>query len=85
MNKVFPKYLLLDQESYFMKAVSQAEINLKDLKPRSYKEQGVSCEVSPVSGHNFTGLIERKIRTVQEATIFQLDFLLVETQIIRLC
>ena len=63
----FPKYLLLDQESSFMKAVSQAEINLKDLKLRSYREQGVLCEVAPVSGHNFTGLIERKIRTVQEA------------------
>ena len=63
----FPKYLLLDQESSFMKAVKQAEINLKDLKLRSYKEQGVLCEIAPVSGHNFTGLIERKIRTVQEA------------------
>ena len=63
----FPKYLLLDQESSFMKAVKEAEINLKDLKLRSYREQGVLCEVAPVSGHNFTGLIERKIRTVQEA------------------
>ena len=63
----FPKFLLLDQESSFMKAVREAEVNLKDLKLRSYKEQGVLCEVAPVSGHNFTGLIERKIRTVQEA------------------
>ena len=63
----FPKYLLLDQESSFMKAVKEAEVNLKDMKLRSYKEYGVMCEVAPVSGHNFTGLVERKIRTVQEA------------------
>ena len=63
----FPKYLLLDQESSFMKAVAEAEINLKDLELRSYREQGIVCKVSPVSGHNFTGLIERKIRTVQES------------------
>ena len=63
----FPKYLLLDQDSSFMKAVNKAEINLKDLQLRSFKEQGIICEVAPVSGHNFTGLIERKIRTLQEA------------------
>ena len=62
----FPRFLLLDQEKSFMKAVRDAEIDLKDLSLRSYKEKGVRCEVSPVSGHNYTGLIERKIRTVQE-------------------
>ena len=34
---------------------------------RSFKEHGIICEVAPVSGHNFTGLIERKIKTVQES------------------
>ena len=62
----FPHFLLLDQEKSFMKAVRDAEIDLKDLSLKSYKEKGVRCEVSPVAGHNFTGLIERKIRTVQE-------------------
>ena len=56
----FPKYLLLDQESSFMTAVNNAEINLKDLTLRSYKEHGIICEIAPVSGHNFTGLVERK-------------------------
>ena len=37
----FPKYLLLDQESSFMKAVNKAEISMKDLKLRSYKEHGI--------------------------------------------
>ena len=63
----FPKYLLLDQESSFMRVVKEAEVNMKDLRLRCYKEHGVRCEVAPVSGHNFTGLVERKIRTVQEA------------------
>ena len=49
-----------------MKAVKEAEISLKDLQLRSYKERSIRCEVAPVSGHNFTGLVERKIRTVQE-------------------
>ena len=63
----FPKYLLLDQESSFMRVVKEAEVNMKDLRLRCYKEHGIRCEVAPVSGHNFTGLVERKIRTVQEA------------------
>ena len=60
----FPKYLLLDQDSSFMKAVNEAEINLKDLMLRGFKEQGIICKTAPVSGHNFTGLVERKIGTV---------------------
>ena len=63
----FPKYLLLDQDSSFMKAGNEAEVNMKDLELRSYKEHGIVCQFAPVSGHNFTGLVERKIRTVQEA------------------
>ena len=66
----FPKYLLLDQDSSFKKVVNNAEVymrDLKDLKLRSYKEHGIIFEMAPVSGHNFTGLVERRIRTVQEA------------------
>ena len=62
----FPSFLLLDQEKSFMKAVRDAEIDLTDLSLRSYKEKGIQCKVSPVAGHNFTGLIERKILTVQQ-------------------
>ena len=64
---VFPKYLLLDQDSSFKKVGNKAEVNMKDLELRSYKEHGIICKIAPVSGHNFTGLVERKIRTVQEA------------------
>ena len=62
----FPKYLLLDQEKSFMKAVKDAEVDLKDLSLRCFKERGILCKTAPVSGHNYTGLVERKIRTVQD-------------------
>ena len=61
-----PSYLLLDQESSFMKAVKEAELDLRDIDQKTFKEKGVRCEIAPVSGHNFTGLVERKIRTVQD-------------------
>ena len=50
-----------------MKTVRDAEINLKDLSHRAYKEFGIKFETAPVHGHNFTGLTERKIRSIQEA------------------
>ena len=62
----FPNFLILDQESSFMKAVRDAEVDLKDLDLRCFRERGVRCIVSPVAGHNFSGLIERKIRSVQD-------------------
>ena len=62
----FPRWFVLDQESAFMAIVKGAEINLKDLQLRTFKEYGVICKVSPVAGHNFSGLIERRIRSVQE-------------------
>ena len=61
------EYLLLDQDSSFKKVGNKAEVNMKDLELRSYKEHEIFCKTAPVSGHNFTGLVERKIRTVQEA------------------
>ena len=64
-----PSCLILDQETSFMKMVRDAEINLKDLSMRSYKEFGVKFEVAPVSGHNYIGAVERRIRTVQEAFV----------------
>ena len=50
-----------------MKAVRDAEISRNDLQLRAYKDHGVRCKVAPVQCHNFHGLIERKIRSVQEA------------------
>ena len=39
------------------KMVRDAEINLKDAMLRGYKEFGVRFEVTPVSGHNYMGLV----------------------------
>ena len=61
-----PFCLVLDRETSFMKMVRDAEINLKDAMLRGYKEFGVRFEVAPVSGHNYMGLVERKLRTVGE-------------------
>ena len=61
-----PFCLVLDQETSFMKMVRDAEINLKDIMLRGYQEFGIRFEVAPVSGHNYNGLIERKLRTVGE-------------------
>ena len=62
-----PSCLILDQETSFMKMVRDAEVSLTDLNYRCYKEYGIKFKVAPVSGHNFIGLAERKIRAVQEA------------------
>ena len=62
----FPTILIMDKESSFLKLVKEAEINLHDLNLRAYKEHGIRFEVAPVGAHNFHGLVERKIRTVQE-------------------
>ena len=61
-----PSCLVLDQETSFMKMVRDAEINLTDLSARCYREYGVRFETAPVSGHNYIGLVERKIRSVQQ-------------------
>merc|ERR1719342_1804041 len=61
-----PECLILDQDTSFMKLVRDAEVNLTDLSHRSYREFGIKFQVAPVSGHNYTGLVERKIRAAQE-------------------
>ena len=42
-----PFCLVLDQETSFMKMVRDAEINLKDIMLRGYKEFGIRFEVAP--------------------------------------
>ena len=46
--------------------MKEAEVNLKDLNYILYKEKGIKFRTCPVSGHNYHGSVERKIRTVQE-------------------
>ena len=67
----FPKYLLLDQEKSFMKAVRDAEVDLRDLRLRSFKKRGIRCEVAPVAGHNFTGLALLREKSAQSRRLLK--------------
>ena len=61
-----PSLLLVDKESSIMKALREAEVDIRNLNLLLHKEKGIRFKTCPVSGHNFHGLVERKIRTVQE-------------------
>ena len=63
----FPKFLVLDKESSFMKVVKDAEIDLQDVALKCWREHGIKFQTAPVAAHNFNGLVERKIRSIQEA------------------
>ena len=61
-----PSLVITDQDSGIMKALSEAEVNIMDLDRILHKEKGIRFRTVPVAGHNYNGLCERKIRTVQE-------------------
>ena len=61
-----PKLILPDQDSGIIKALEESEVKLRDLQLVVYKEKGIVFRTAPVSGHNYHGLCERKILTVQE-------------------
>ena len=62
----FPSFLLIDQDSGIMKALKEADVELQNIELVMQKERSVKFRTCPVSGHNFHGLVERRIRTVQE-------------------
>ena len=62
----FPSFVLVDQDSGILKVLKEAEVNLKDIDLVLSKERGIKFRTCPVSGHNFHGSVERKIRSVQE-------------------
>ena len=61
-----PKYILTDKDSGIMKALSECEIKLLDVQHLLYKENGIVFKTAPVSGHNFHGLVEKKIGVAQD-------------------
>ena len=61
-----PTMMLVDQDSGVMKALREAECDIKNLDMKVHKEKGMRFKTCPVSGHNYHGLVEVKIRTVQE-------------------
>ena len=50
-----------------LKVLSEGEMNLIDIKYRVLEKVNVSFDTCPVSGHNYHGLVERKLKTVQDA------------------
>ena len=62
-----PSYVLTDQDSAIMKVLRDANVQVKDLQLLLHKEKGIKFRTCPVSGHNYHGLCERRIRTVQES------------------
>ena len=60
------KMIFTDQDSGIMKAFTDCEVSYKDLQHVIYKEKGIVFKTCPVSGHNFHGLTERKILSVQK-------------------
>ena len=61
-----PSLMLVDKESSILKALSEAEVDVRNLDMLLHKEKGIRFRTCPVSGHNYHGLVERKIRSVQE-------------------
>ena len=61
-----PSMMLVDKESGILKALNEAEVDIRNLDLLLHKEKGMRFKCCPVSGHNYHGLVERKIRTVQE-------------------
>ena len=61
-----PSLMLVDKESSILKALSEAEVDVRNLDMLLHKEKGIRLRSCPVSGHNYHGLVELKIRSVQE-------------------
>ena len=61
----FPKHLMVDQDSAILIGLKEAEVNLKNLQHKLYKERGIFFTTCPVGGHNYHGQVERVIRSVQ--------------------
>ena len=55
-----PSFVYTDQDGGIMKALQEAEINIRDLQYVLFKEKGLNFRVCPVSGHNWSGSCERK-------------------------
>ena len=64
-----PSFVLTDKDSRIMKALRDAEIIIKDLQYVLHKEKGIKFSTCPVSGHNYSGACEGRIRILNEALV----------------
>ena len=62
-----PARLLIDQDSVFMTVLNEAEVTLPDIETHMRLRATMDFQLCPVSGHNFHGQVEARIKTVQDA------------------
>ena len=62
----FPTHFLVDQDAAIMKVMKEAEVDIKDLQHIIKTENGINFTTCPVTGHYMHGLVERRIKTVEE-------------------
>ena len=63
----YPKIMCVDEGSQLVKGCQSMGFCFQDVRSRLSKEVNVEFECCPVGGHNFHGLVERKIRHVKES------------------
>ena len=61
-----PKYILCDQDSGIMSALSNADLTLRDLELKLYHENEIVFITCPVGGHEQNGQVERVIQSIQQ-------------------
>lgn len=63
----FPKLILPDEGGQLLRGSQNMVLKMVDLKGKLNREYGIDFRTCPVSGHNFHGKVERKIRGVRES------------------
>ena len=69
----YPKMLVSDPGSQLLKSYEVMKINFTDLQNQLHRDMSVEFDVVPVGGHNVTGKVERKIRSVKESITKSFD------------
>ena len=62
-----PDRLLIDRDSAFMKLLQDGHINILDVESHMRKKTTMAFQLCPVDGHNFHGLVESTINSIQSA------------------
>ena len=57
--------MFVDQDLGIIAALTNAEVDVRDLQQRIHREEGVIFTVCPVGGYNKHGQVERVIRSIQ--------------------
>ena len=60
-----PAHLLVDQDTALLKILKDGEVDLMNLEMMIKRKTKIQFSVCPVSGHNYHGLVEAKIKTAQ--------------------